>query len=263
MKSQVDAGRLRDSLADCPLVQALEVVEEIDSTNLELLRRLDEREMESVEGTLLVACHQTRGRGRRERHWHSAEGGNLLCSLAMRPSLPRESWGWLAQIAGLAVADAIVGLTGLDARIKWPNDVFIKGGKVAGVLVESRVSAERGAAVIGVGINVGSHPELDDSDAVIATSLKEHWEDPVELETLCVRYVNSLERCIDLASGDPDQLRKALGARSMILGQRVVAECDGREIKGVAESIGSGGSLILRTDEGAVPISVVERLRLI
>ncbi len=106
------------------------------------------------EGAVAVTDHQTAGRGRRGRVWEDAPGDALLCSVLLRPP-PGPRLPQLSLVVALAVARAIERATGLDALVKWPNDVLLDGRKVAGILLETRDDA----VVCGVGVNVNQPAE--------------------------------------------------------------------------------------------------------
>lgn len=106
----------------------------------------------AADGTVVVADHQTAGRGRRGRAWQAAPQTSLLMSLVIRPRLAAHETPRLSFVAAIAVAEAIEELTGFTPRLKWPNDVLLAGRKVAGILLESRAAAS--LVVIGVGVNV-------------------------------------------------------------------------------------------------------------
>ena len=105
---------------------------------------------------LVVARHQTRGRGRRERTWVSPPGTGLYVSFVLRPAWPAEQAPNLAILAGMAAFHALEKAGVKDLGVKWPNDVLAGGKKICGVLVEPRLGAGRiEFAVVGIGINVG------------------------------------------------------------------------------------------------------------
>ncbi|HRT04156.1 MAG TPA: biotin--[acetyl-CoA-carboxylase] ligase [Kiritimatiellia bacterium] len=108
------------------------------------------------DGALVVATHQTRGRGRRERTWDSPAGTGLYASFVLRPDWPADQAPNLAIVAGMAAFRALERAGVANLRIKWPNDVLANGKKICGVLVEPRLGAGRiDFAVVGIGINVG------------------------------------------------------------------------------------------------------------
>ncbi len=133
----------------------------------------------SADRTVVVAKHQTAGRGRRGHHWQDEPGAALLCSIVVRSSLPVARRPLLSFAAAVAVADALGAVAGVDARLKWPNDVLVNGRKIAGILLESRSigapladagPAEPAPTIIGIGLNVAQSrfvPEL----AGVATSI--------------------------------------------------------------------------------------------
>src|SRR3954468_2469752 len=134
--------------------RTVEVLEESPSTNAELARRAREG---APEGLVVVAEHQSAGRGRLDRVWVTPPRAALTVSLLVDPAaVPVGRWPWLPLLTGLAVVDAVAAVAGLGASLKWPNDVLLGGRKVAGILTE-RVERDGGAvAVVGVGLNVSS-----------------------------------------------------------------------------------------------------------
>ena len=136
----------------------LVALQSVGSTNDEAARLA---EAGAPEGTVVWAREQTGGRGRRGRRWASPVG-NLYSSTILRPACSAARAAELGFVAALAVADIVP--AGRDVRVKWPNDVLVDGGKVAGILPESAVGA-RGAVehvILGIGVNVGFAPQLAD-----------------------------------------------------------------------------------------------------
>lgn len=128
----------------------------VSSTNDEAARLADDG---ASEGTIVWAREQTGGRGRRGRRWASPVG-NLYTSTILRPDCPAARAAELGFVAALAVADIVP--AGRTVRLKWPNDVLVDGGKVAGILLESAI-AQTGMVqhvIAGIGVNVGFAPQL-------------------------------------------------------------------------------------------------------
>jgi BirA family transcriptional regulator, biotin operon repressor / biotin---[acetyl-CoA-carboxylase] ligase len=122
-----------------------------------------------AEGAVAVAEHQTEGRGRLGRQWDDAPGTALLVSVLLRPRLHGDRLPTLSPLAGGACAEAIREETGLDAEVKFPNDVLVAGQKIAGVLAE----ASGGRVVLGIGVNVNqTRPQLPGTARLPATSLR-------------------------------------------------------------------------------------------
>jgi len=144
----LDAARLNAALASRPgLWREVRVVEETGSTNADLLA---EARSGAGEGLVLVAEAQASGRGRMGRRWISPPRRALTFSVLLRPAVPAGLLGWLPLLAGVAVASALEQTAGVDARLKWPNDVLADDAKIAGILAERWGSA----IVVGTGINV-------------------------------------------------------------------------------------------------------------
>jgi BirA family biotin operon repressor/biotin-[acetyl-CoA-carboxylase] ligase len=181
--------------ADLPPVYELMVFDAVDSTNDEAKRRA---EAGAEHGTLIWAQSQTKGRGRRGNQWVSPTG-NLYTSLVLRPDCPVAEALQLSFVASLALADALGGLLPplADVTCKWPNDVFLNGRKVAGLLLES--AATSGAAldwlVLGMGVNVASAPP---DLAGQATSLHGEGAEEVTpaqvLEVFCRHFLTRVEQ---------------------------------------------------------------------
>ena len=151
------------------LWQAVEVVERTGSTNADLLARALGG---APEGVVLAAEEQSAGRGRMGRTWVSPPRAALTFSLLVRPAaVPPARRGWLPLLAGVAVASAVTAVTGVQTRLKWPNDVLAGPAKLGGILAE----AAGDAVVVGVGLNVSAEPgELPPPGpgALAATSLR-------------------------------------------------------------------------------------------
>ena len=128
---------------------SVEILPEIDSTNTELMRRARAGRTEPV---LLVAEHQSAGRGRMGRQWHSPPGSSLTFSLGL-PLAPAD-WSGLSLAVGVSLAESLAPLSSADVRIKWPNDLWLGSGKLAGILIETAGAGPSRFAVIGVGINL-------------------------------------------------------------------------------------------------------------
>src|ERR1700712_3042088 len=147
----------------------VDVVAETGSTNADLIARAAAGE--DIVGAVLVAEHQTAGRGRNGRTWTAVPGAQLTVSVGVSTDdIPTTAWGWIPLAAGVAVVEAVAATTGVRVGLKWPNDVLAvppARGKVAGILAE--VTTARPVVVVGIGINVSlTAEELPDP---VATSL--------------------------------------------------------------------------------------------
>jgi BirA family biotin operon repressor/biotin-[acetyl-CoA-carboxylase] ligase len=106
------------------------------------------------DGTVVVADSQAAGRGRRGRAWLDEPGASLLASIVLRPRLEPARLPGLSLAAAVAVAEALTRTAGVSPRLKWPNDVLVNGRKLAGILLETRLSGERPTTILGVGVNL-------------------------------------------------------------------------------------------------------------
>jgi len=146
------------------------------------------------EGTIAVAEEQTEGRGRLGRTWEAPAGTSILASILLRPAVEPARLPELSLVAGGAVAEAISEITGMDPTIKYPNDVLIRGRKVAGILAE----ASEGRVVLGIGVNVNQTlDELPTETETEPTSLFSELGEPVDRAMLLGAILLRLERAYD------------------------------------------------------------------
>jgi len=146
------AAEIESGLNARLLGQSVVTYAEIDSTNSEL-RRL--AEAGAVEGTVAVADRQSAGRGRLGRRWESPSGVNLYCSILLRPDIPPCQASQLTFLSAVAVAETLGEVCGLDAKVKWPNDILVGGAKIAGLLNEMNAETEQiHFVILGIGVNL-------------------------------------------------------------------------------------------------------------
>ncbi len=212
----------------------LDVVAETGSTNADLLARAEGGA--DIDGSVLLAEYQNAGRGRHGRHWSAPPRTQVALSVGVAGgSVPRPGWGWLPLAAGVAVADALTALD-IEAGLKWPNDVLVGGGKLAGILAE--VAAPAPVIVVGLGLNVTlTADEAPDPDA---TSLLMLGSSATDRNTLARRILRELALRIDAwrtAGGADSALIADYQRYSVTLNSRVRASMPGdREVVGLARS---------------------------
>lgn len=216
---------------ELPAGWSVEWREEVDSTNERL------RKEPSHHGRVIVADRQLAGRGRRGAPWHSVPGESLTFSVFLKPSAPIALWPRLSLAAGLALAETLERL-GYAPGIKWPNDVWLGGRKLAGILVESSDDG----AIIGMGLNLN---DRDFPDALEATSLAledgREWEREEVLGMLLPR-IDGWSRRID---GGFAEIVSGVGQRCVLTGERVRLRTPAGETEGVVRGIGGSGGLLL------------------
>lgn len=223
----------------------------LDSTNLQA--KLD-AERGAGQGTLVVADMQTAGRGRRGRTWSSPPGTNVYFTLILKPELTPDKASMLTPVMGLAAAEGIRRTCGLEAQIKWPNDIVINGKKVCGMLAE--MSLERDFIhyiVIGVGINVGLQ-EFPEEIAVTATCLQQECGKKVPRAELIANIMRAFEEYFEvfLKRGDFSGL---MGQYNRLLANngREVKVLDPKgEFQGIARGINELGELLVEKGDGSV-----------
>ncbi len=245
-RAPLDEAALRADVLGGPVWQSVEVVAETGSTNSDLISRASRGA--PIAGAVLIAEHQTAGRGRQGRSWSAARYAQITMSVAIdAEGVPTDAWGWLPLATGVAIVDTVTDL-GVDAGLKWPNDVLAGGGKLAGILAE--VAAEQRVVVVGLGLNVSL--TADEVGVAGVTSLAGLGVAAPDRQRLVVRLLSELGRRVAAwrgAGGADPELVADYRARSLTLGMAVRALLPGgREILGVARNVDDQGRLSIDTD---------------
>ncbi|MGE2720895.1 biotin--[acetyl-CoA-carboxylase] ligase [Mycolicibacterium celeriflavum] len=231
----------------------IDVVAETGSTNADLIARAGRGE--DIAGAVLIAENQTAGRGRRGRSWSAAPFAQITMSVGVdATAVPSSAWGWLPLATGVAVVDSVAD-TGVTAGLKWPNDVLVGDGKLAGILAE--VAAGQQAVVIGVGVNVSLRAE--DVGVEGAVSLMDLGVPAPDRQRLVVRLLHELGNRLESwrrATGADAGLAADYRARSVTLGRRVRALLPGeQEVLGVARDVDDQGRLVIDAEGRPVTVS--------
>jgi len=246
--------------------ERLVYVPEIASTNTLAMRLAHER---PDEGLVVLTDSQTAGKGRQGRRWVDMPGCNVLCSILLRPLFPPHL---LVMIASLAVLEAIEKSCGVEANIKWPNDVLIEDRKVCGILIETSHDAQgRLVAVLGIGINGNGQLQgqveqkgVEVDLASIATTLESACGYAVSREEIIARLLGTLEKdylALQQEAIEPPVATTFEGpaARWMrerwqnhlsTLGRTITVHQGDRLVEGVAEAVDDKGELLLRRHSG-------------
>ena len=209
----------------------------------------EEAKRGAAEGTIVVADEQTAGRGRLQRAWLSPRG-NIALSVILRPEI--KHLPSLTMLASLVVTRSIAAVTALKPRLKWPNDVLINGKKVCGILIESSVRADRvDYAIIGIGINVNLRLEDYPEILPIATSLSHELKKEVPRLSLIQNLLVEIEK-LYLAISEGQSIFEEWRDSLVTLGKRVRVKSGDAFLYGIAESVTTDGSLLLRRPDGTL-----------
>lgn len=197
----------------------------------------------AAEGLVIVADHQTGGRGRLDRTWDSPPGSGVAMSVLLRPTeLSSALWPWIPLMMGVATADSVRSW-GLEPSLKWPNDVELDGGKVAGILVERVDTADGPAAIVGVGLNVAM--AADQLPVPTATSLSLQGVD-VDRDVVRDAVLAALGERYRLLQADPAAIRVAYLAACGTVGSAVRVHLpDGSTLEGDATDVDEHGRLVV------------------
>jgi BirA family biotin operon repressor/biotin-[acetyl-CoA-carboxylase] ligase len=203
----------------------------------------------TAEGTVVVAGEQTAGRGRMKRGWLSPRG-SIALSIILYPELAYLPS--LIMVASLGVVHCLEKVAGLKAQIKWPNDVLINGKKVCGILIESEVRGKRADyAVMGIGINVNIKPSAFPEIPSTATSLSQELGRDVSQLDMIRCLLAEIER-LYLALPSGDAIYREWRGNLVTLGKKVQVSSEETSYEGIAESVASDGSLLLRQPDGSL-----------
>lgn len=228
----------------------IRVFQETTSTN-DIIEKLARDGVK--EGVVVFAESQTKGRGRLGRKWISPARKGLWFSLLLRPKLRPQAVTQLTIASVTALVRAIHSQTGLTAEIKWPNDVLVRGRKVAGVLTEMQAETDAVKYVtLGVGVNVNLVAGEFPSDLRrVATSLRAETDETLDRAELAVAILRELDRdYARICAGQFEAVADEWEELCKTIGRGVAIQIGDRRIQGRAESLDSDGALLLRTQHG-------------
>jgi len=235
--SSFDRQRFLDALRTRHFGRSLEHFACTTSSMDEARRAADEG---APHGHMILTEEQTEGRGSRGRRWSSPAGEDLYFSLVLRPRLAPRARPPMTLAIGLGVATAVSAHAGVEAQVKWPNDVWLEGRKCAGVLVEATLGAGDDVVLVGVGVNVNRsrfEPALSEATSLALTSDRPQDRGALLAEILraCEERVRALEE------GRLEQVLNELRARLAWRGRRV--RCGA--LTGVLQGVAPDGALLL------------------
>lgn len=221
----------------------------VDSTNTVAAAYASEP---TNDGLVILADEQTAGRGRLGRSWSSPPGAAILCSVLLFPPEPLRRPALLTILSAAAVCETIFETTQLQATIKWPNDVYVDGKKVCGILVEQSLGATPQApAIIGIGLNVNTQAEvfvaagLDQAGSLAMFAGRE-----LERITITQVLLSRLDQLYaELLAGNVGDLESRWRCHSALLGRRVLLTSKGQTLAGRLLELGFDG-IILEVPSG-------------
>lgn len=231
----------------------VEVLETATSTNAVAAERA---RAGAPAGLVVVAEHQTAGRGRLDRTWETPERSSLTFSLVLRPGVAAADWPWLPLLTGHVVVKTLRA-AGYAAGVKWPNDVLIGERKLAGILLERVESPDGPAAIVGVGLNVSLTE--DELPVPTATSLLIESGSPPDRTELLVSLLASLLEAYDAwEAGGADataRLRSSYAAECVTVGRDVRVEMPtGEPLTGRATGVDESGRLVVAGPDGQTAV---------
>jgi len=225
--------------------QQIYYYKELDTTNL----KAKELASQGVpEGTLIIAEKQTKGRGRRGRSWFSPTGYGIYASMVLRPSIAPTEISSITLMAAVSAAEALIALTPLNFRIKWPNDILLNDKKIAGILTE--ISSDMDIVdylIIGIGMNINTPkdvfpPEIKET----ATSIFIETNRPFQRIEIFSEFLKIYENYyINFEKSGIEPIMERWKELANIVGQRIEVDVMGQKYRGDVVEI-ENGILILK-----------------
>ncbi len=217
---------------------------EIDSTNSFLLNKSNKI---SVDGTVLLAEKQNKGKGRKDRVWYSTKDQNLTFSILLtNKKYLSKSLNLINFVSSLAVAVSIENLYQLKTDLKWPNDVLVNTKKISGILLESISQGNKvDRLVIGIGINV-NQTLFQGNYKIAPTSIRLELKEQIDRERLLAELLNNFEEILQKLNIEPDEILKDWKLRCRLIGEKISIS-EGEDIKyGIFDDLDSEGYLLLK-----------------
>lgn len=227
-------------------------LKQTDSTNKQARVLADKQ---APEGTLVVAEAQSRGRGRKGRPWCSPEGTGIYLSMILRPEISPAQAPCMTLMTAVALADALTGLLPLAVNIKWPNDILVKGRKLAGILTEISTDMDRvDYIIVGVGVNVNTPFEAFPADIKdVATSIRKETGASFPRVQLLQAFLREFEHCYhSFQTSDFQSVMHRWKQYADIIGHRIRVDMIDRHLEGEVVDVAHDGVLMLRDGDHQV-----------
>ena len=241
---KLNREKILSALKTKRLGRELVLLDEVDSTNLHAARLLKEGKLPN--GATVITDVQSAGRGRLNRQWYSE--GCLCMTISLFMEQSGDTVGAITLTAGVAVAQALISLTGHEFKLKYPNDIICKDKKVGGILCELKIS-DKAVVLVGIGINV-EQESFPDEIADTATSLALQGI-TVDKESIAAEVLNQLETATEIFNENGfSQIRPLWLELNCTLGREVTVNTPAGQLKGKAIDLDESGALLVETDGG-------------
>lgn len=249
-------------IAEVPWIDQIHYEVQVDSTNTQAHRRvqklgpsLDLSLGGALRNELFICEAQTAGRGRGGNQWWATEGSLAFSVLTKPLGLPADRLPQVSLAVGVALCQALDPLLpGLPIQVKWPNDVYVSGRKIAGVLIEAPAAAA-GRLIVGIGLNVNNRvaqapPDLQDKLTSLCDSRRDATGVAFDRTAVLVTLLENLEQTLArLVAGD-DSLAESWRERSLLTGRQLTIETPQQVLSGTCQTIADDGALVLATPSG-------------
>ena len=259
----VFGGDLEARLKTRVIGRRILVLREVDSTNLRARQLAEDA---AAEGTVVVSDRQSAGRGRRGRRWESPSGVNLYCSVLLRPTLPVQQAPQLTFLSAVAVATTLQRVCGLEAHVKWPNDVLVGRAKIAGLLNEMNAETEQiHFVILGLGINLNmTAAQFPDGLSYPVTSALLETGQRIDRSVFLEHLLGELDRLyLELLQEGFTPIRRRWENLCRMMNARIRVD-EGKEAReGTVVGIDALGALRLQDDEGRVQRVLAGDIRLL
>ena len=237
---------IQTNLRTKELGKNIEYYNRLDSTNTEAWELVEENKNH---GTIVITENQTNGKGQKNKTWGMVPGKSLVFSLILTKNYPIDHSGLICLSVSLALIESL-NKRGLDAQLKWPNDLLIDGKKIGGILCETKIEKnDIKNMVIGVGVNVNeSIAEHDESIQKNLTTMFEVSKHPHQRELIVAEFINSFEIMLNKLSTEPNQIIEEWLDKCMHLNEKILFLQNEKILEGVFCGLDNNGFAKIEID---------------
>jgi len=198
----INQDRIKENLKTSQIGKRIFLHDDIDSTNLEALRLINSSKAKY--GDLIIAKNQSSGKGQQDNIWQSPNGGLYISIITV--SKVNEFSNLITFAAGIACVESIKSITGIDANLKWVNDIMYKGNKLGGILTQSITRGDLSTNITGIGINTNSKIQNVNNIKYNATSLAEISGNNINMNLFAAELCNYFEKYFKIYQKNPDEI---------------------------------------------------------